>query len=113
MKKYLTIVCCAMLISAVGFVAVKAGYYTGPNNSLYVTATAGWNWLEGTLANDSAQHYKKIFVQDGNEGTWSDLVPPTTHSVTHRDKRGLFDKDYSMMNPCWKVNASDPLSCRS
>lgn len=96
-----------------GVFIVKAGYYTGPNNSLYADATAGWNWLEGSLANDSEQHYKQIYVQDGDEGSWSDLVSPSTHSVSHRDYRGLFDTQYSMMKPCWKVNASDSLTCRS
>ena len=113
MKKYLTIICCAMLLSIVGFTVVRAGYYTGPNNSLYVTTAVGSNWLEGTLSNDTAQHYKKIYVQAGSEGSWSALVPPTTHSVTQRDTKRLFDRDYLMVNPCWKVNESDPLSCRS
>lgn len=113
MKKYLFVVFGAFLISIAGIVNAKAGYFTGPNNSLYVDVVGGSNWIEGTLSNDSAQHYKQIYVQLGGEGTWSDLVTPNTHSVTQRDYRKLFDKDYSKVVHCWKVNKNDALSCRS
>lgn len=113
MKKYLAVICCATLLSLVGFVAVKAGYYTGPNNSLYVTANAGVLWIEGTLANDSAQHYKKIYAQAGTQGSWSSLVAPSVHSVTQKDTRAIWEEDIAFLNPCWKVSSSDVLTCRS
>lgn len=113
MKKYLTVICCAVFLSVAGFITVRAGYYTGPNNSLYAEATSGWNWLEGKLSNDSAQYYKQVYVQLGNEGSWSSLASPSTHSVSKRDTQGLFERDYAFMNPCWKVNSTANLSCRS
>lgn len=113
MKKYLTVIFCAALISIAGFTAVKAGYFTGPNNSLYVEVTGGWNWSKGTLSNDSEQHYKKIYVQLGNQGSWSSLVSPSTHSVSQKDTKGLFEKDYAFVNPCWKTSSDGNLICRS
>lgn len=113
MKKYLAVICCAVLLSVAGFITVKAGYFTGPNNSLYVTANGGWLWIEGTLSNDSAQHYKQIYAQIGNSGSWSILVERTTHSVTQRDTRGMFETDDSFLRPCWKVNKGDSLTCRN
>ena len=112
MKKYLTVICCAVFLSVAGFVAVRAAYYTGPRNSLYVETRTGWLWSEGTLSNDSEQHHKKLYVQVGNEGSRSTLVDPSVHSVTHKDSKGLFEKDFAMINPCWKDKPIDPLVCK-
>lgn len=113
MKKYLGAICCALMISIIGIIGVKAGYFVGPDKSLYVTAVTKTFSIEGTIANDSAQHYKKIYAQSGSQGSWSDLVAPTVHSVSKKDTRAIWEDDTAFLNPCWKVNATDPLSCAS
>src|SRR5574344_2864931 len=113
MKKYLAAICCIFLFTIAGYVTVKAGYYVGPNNSLYVSANAGWLWTEGTIANDSEQHYKQMFAQTGNEGSWSSIVAPAIHSVTQRDSRAIWEPDTAFLKPCWKVNSTDSMTCRN
>ena len=104
MKKYLGVICCIALISSIaGVVVARAGYYTGPNNSLYMSANAGTLWVEGTLANDSARHYKQVYAQAGKQGSWSKMVEPSVHSVTQRDSRGVFEPDNAYLKTCWKV----------
>ncbi len=112
MKKYFAVICCAMVLSIFGAGLVKAGYGCGPNkNSLWMTASAGSNWVEGTLSNYKEDLYKKVYSQSGSSGSWSSLVAPSVHSVTHKNKSSLFDKDYAETKPCWKVKQSDSLSC--
>lgn len=113
MKKYLIAVCGTFLLSMAGLILVKAGYYTGPNNSLYVSTNTGWLWLEATLSNNTEEHWKTVYVQEGDEGSWSAFVEPSVHSVTHRDSRGILESQYSYVNPCWKFSEYGSRSCRS
>ena len=116
MKRYLIAICCVTIVSVIGIAAVKARYYTGPNNSLYVDVVFESNSsMTGTLHNDSAQHYKQIYVQYGNEGKLSNLAQPAEHYVSETDKRGLlFDSDTAFTNPCWRDGSieSGPMTCR-
>ncbi|MEG2322108.1 MAG: hypothetical protein RSB71_01280 [Bacilli bacterium] len=111
MKKYLAVICCGLFLLIAGYITVKAGYYVGPNNSLYVSSKAGWLWLEGTISNDSAQHYKQMFTQNGNQGSWSAIVAPSVHEVTQKDSRAIWEPDTAFLRPCWKVNAGDSMTC--
>ena len=114
MKRYLIAICCVTIVSVIGIAVVKAGYYTGPNNSLYVEVDFGWLSMTGTLSNDSAQHYKLIYVQYGSEGTWSGIVNPEVHSVSQTDKKDLFEINDAFANPCWRDGSLEPgsMTCR-
>ena len=113
MKKYLITICCALVVAIAGYSNVRAGYYVGPNNALYVTANTGVLWVEGKLANNNAELYKKIYVQAGTEGSWSGVGAPAVHEISHTDYRGIFEDDIAFLNPCWKVNAGDSFTCRN
>lgn len=94
-------------------VVVKAGYTTGPDNKLYMSANVGLLWIEGTLSNyhPTDHYYKRVYSQAGNEGSYSAWALPDTHSITHRDSRGLFETDYAETKPCWKSDASGNQIC--
>lgn len=116
MKRYLIAICCVTIVSVIGIAAVKAGYYTGPNNSLYVDIVFGSSTsMTGTIYNDTARHHKQIYVQYGNEGKWSEEVGPNVHHVSVTDKKGLlFDSDDAFTNPCWRDGSLEPgpMTCR-
>ena len=116
MKRYLIAICCVTVVSVIGIAAVKAGYYTGPNNSLYVDVVFESNSsMTGTIYNDTARHHKQIYVQYGKSGSWSIIVDPDVHSVSQTDKKGfLFDSDDAFTNPCWRDGSLEPgsMTCR-
>lgn len=113
MKRYLFAIGFVLFLSIATSIVVKAGYATGPNNKLYMAANAGWNWVEGTLTNyhPTDHYYKQVYSQYGKEGSFSGWALPSTHSITHRDYRGLIDSDYSEVKPCWKLSASSNPVC--
>lgn len=112
MKTYNKIIFFTLAACLIAIGLVKAGYFCGPNDSLYMETRSGWKWLEATLSNDSAQHYKRVYVQSGNNGSYSWWVKPEDHSVTHKENAGLFDKDYAFANPCWKLSPNGEMICR-
>lgn len=113
MKKYLVVISLGLLLSIAGAISVKAGYATGPDKKQYMTAKAGFLWIEGTLSNyhPTDHYYKRVYAEAGNSGTFSDWALPSTHSITRRDSRNIFEPDNAMTKPCWKYSSSGNQIC--
>lgn len=108
MKKYVTTLAFAVVVTVSGLATALAGYNLGPNNVFHMDTAAGTSlqgkWIEGTMSNGAPAAYnyqKQVYARSGAGGTYSDWAKKSTRSITHRDYGSLFD-DYAEVKGYWR-----------